>query len=298
MEKSKIFQKFKNFSELVVFEHTIFSGAFILIAMVSASMQENNSVWFGFRVLILCTLALMSARNFAMGFNRYCDRDIDIKNIRTNNRPSVDGRISANGVLVFCIVNASIFIVVSYFINDLAFYLSIPFLVILGGYSYIKRFSCLVHIILGISLGLAPIAGVVAVTGMLPLWSIFLSVGVIFWVAGFDLLYSLQDIEFDKKEKLYSIPAIFGEQKTLWISRTFHLLATVFWTLFVYFSGGGIFAYTGLLVSIVMLAYEQYLVNLNFRNIPKAFFVTNGYLGFVFFAFILIDGISRRIYGG
>lgn len=298
LKKNKIFQKFRNFSQLVVFEHTVFSSAFILIAMVSASMQENNSVWFGFRVLFLCALALISARNFAMGFNRYCDRDIDIKNSRTNNRPSVDGRISKNGILIFCIVNAGVFIVVSYLINDLALYLCVPFLIILGGYSYMKRFSYLAHLVLGLSLGLAPIAGVIAVTGTLSLWSIFLSIGVIFWVAGFDLLYSLQDIEFDKQEKLYSIPAVFGEQKTLWISRAFHLLAIFFWTLFVYASGGGIFAYVGLLISIAMLGYEQYLVYLNFRNIPKAFFVTNGYLGFVFFAFILIDGVTRGIYGG
>ncbi|PAF54283.1 4-hydroxybenzoate polyprenyltransferase [Helicobacter sp. 13S00482-2] len=289
-------KKLKNFSELVAFEHTVFSGAFILIAMVVASMEINKSVWFGFDTLFLCALALVSARNFAMGFNRYCDRDIDIKNSRTNTRPSVDGRISPTSVLLFCILNAVIFVLTSYFINQLAFYLSLPFLMVLGGYSYMKRFSYLAHLILGISLGLAPIAGVIAVQGEIPLWGLFLSIGVVFWVAGFDLLYSLQDIDFDKKEGLYSIPSIFGEQKTLLISRFFHLFAVIFWGFFVYFSQGWFFAYAGLLVSICMLIYEQYLVSLDFKNIPKAFFVTNGYLGFVFFIFILLDSSVRMFY--
>ncbi|PAF49982.1 4-hydroxybenzoate polyprenyltransferase [Helicobacter sp. 12S02232-10] len=286
-------KRLKNFSELVAFEHTVFSGAFILISMIVASVELNGSVWFGFKILFLCALALVSARNFAMGFNRYCDRSIDAKNVRTNGRPSVDGRISSNSVLLFCVFNALIFIAVSYFINILAFYLSIPFLIVLGGYSYMKRFSYLAHLVLGISLGLAPIAGVIAVLGEVPLWSFFLSVGVIFWVAGFDLLYSLQDIDFDRKEGLYSIPSVFGEKKTLIISRLFHILAVIFWGLFVYFSQGSIFAYIGLGVSMMMLVYEQYLVSLDFKNIPKAFFVSNGYLGFVFFLFILIDGVSR-----
>ncbi|PAF52120.1 menaquinone biosynthesis prenyltransferase MqnP [Helicobacter sp. 13S00477-4] len=288
-----MFKKLINFSELVVFQHTIFSGAFILISMIVASVQLNQSVWFGFKTLFLCLLALMSARNFAMAFNRYCDKDIDVKNERTNKRPSVDGRISTKSILVFCIFNALIFIGVSYLINHLAFYLSIPFLIVLGGYSYMKRISYLAHLVLGLSLGLAPIAGAIAIEGQIPLWSLFLCLGVIFWVAGFDLLYSLQDIHFDRKEGLYSIPAAFGVPKTLMISRLFHVLAVIFWGLFVYFSNGWIFAYIGLFVSMLMLIYEQYLVSLDFRNIPKAFFVSNGYLGFIFFIFILFDGIGR-----
>ncbi|PAF47268.1 4-hydroxybenzoate polyprenyltransferase [Helicobacter sp. 12S02634-8] len=286
-------KKFKNFSELVVFEHTIFSGAFILIAMVVASVDANHSVWFGVKTLILCAIALVSARNFAMAFNRYCDRDIDAKNARTNQRPSVDGRVRAGSILIFCACNALIFIGASYGINDLAFLLSVPFLVVLGGYSYMKRFSYLAHLVLGISLGLAPIAGVIAVLGGVPLWSLFLALGVVFWVAGFDLLYSLQDIEFDKQEGLYSIPSAFGTTKTLWISRCFHMIAVVFWALFVYCSNGWIFAYMGLGIAMIMLVYEQYLVSLDFKNIPKAFFVSNGYLGFVFFLFILLDGLGR-----
>ena len=221
-------KKLQYFNELVMFKHSIFSLPFIFIAMVVAS-----NGWFGFGLLIFGILAAISARNFAMGVNRYLDRDIDILNPRTKDRPSVDGRLSSKSILYFIILNAIVFIVVAYFVNSLAFMLSIPILIIIGSYSYFKRFSYLAHIILGISLGLAPIAGVVAVSANIPLWSVYLSIGVMFWVAGFDLLYSLQDIEVDKKLKLHSIPAKFGVKNTLIISKVFHILTIFFWYLFI-----------------------------------------------------------------
>ena len=276
----------KNLSELVAFEHTIFSSAFILIAMIVAA-----NGWFGYEILLLCGLALVSARNFAMAVNRYVDMDIDKENPRTKERPSVDGRISPFNILFFAIINAILFVVVSYFINHLAFVLSLPFLFILGIYSYFKRFSVLAHFILGISLSLAPIAGVIAVLGEIPLWSVFLAIGVMLWVAGFDLLYSLQDMDFDKKKGLFSIPAKYGAKKTLIISRICHILACLFWLLFVIASKGGILAYIGLICAILMLCYEHYLVRLDLLNIPKAFFQTNGYLGFIFLLFIILDNV-------
>lgn len=279
-------QQIRNLSELVAFEHTIFSSAFILIAMIVAA-----NGWFGLDILLLCALALISARNFAMAINRYVDIDIDILNPRTKSRPSVDGRISPLKILSFAIINAILFVIVSYFINDLALILSLPFLFILGIYSYFKRFSVLAHFILGISLSLAPIAGVIAVLGYIPLWSVFLAFGVMFWVAGFDLLYSLQDIDFDKEKGLFSIPAIYGAKNTLIISRICHICACVFWLLFVIYSDGGILAFVGLICAIFMLCYEHYLVNRDFLNIPKAFFQTNGYLGFVFLIFIILDNL-------
>lgn len=282
-------KKLKDFSELVAFEHTIFSAPFMLIALLCASMQKNHSFWFGFPLLLLCALALIFARNFAMSVNRYLDRDIDAKNERTKNRPSVDGRISERTMLVLITLNALGFVVVSYFINSLAFALSLPFLFILGFYSYVKRFSYLAHLILGVSLGLAPIAGSIAVLGSVPLWCVFLSLGVLFWVAGFDLLYSLQDIEFDKQEGLHSIPSVFGERKTLLISRVFHLLTLAFWGAFLYTLGCGKIAYIGLGVCALILLYEQYIVSKDFAHIPKAFFVSNGYLGFVFLLTMILD---------
>ncbi|QKJ21450.1 4-hydroxybenzoate octaprenyltransferase [Poseidonibacter lekithochrous] len=269
-----------------MFKHSIFSLPFIFIAMVVAAQG-----WFGFKLMFLGILAALSARNFAMGFNRYMDRDIDALNPRTVNRPNVDGRISASQMLLFTIANALGFIVVAYFVNDLAFYLSVPILLIIGSYSYFKRFSYLAHVILGISLALAPIAGVVAVSESIPLWSVLLSIGVMFWVAGFDLLYSLQDIEVDKKLNLHSIPSKFGPQKTMLISKVFHILTVIFWLLFVISSDSSTFAYIAVLISAIMLTYEHYLVNKDFTKIDKAFFTVNGYLGIIFFILIVLDNI-------
>lgn len=273
-----------NFSELVMFQHSVFSLPFIFIAMLVAA-----DGWFGWKLLLLGTLAAVSARNYAMGVNRYLDRDIDILNPRTKNRPSVDGRVSAAQMLWFIILNAAAFVAVAYFINTLALQLSLPILIVLGAYTYFKRFSALAHLILGISLGLAPIAGEVAVSGMISLWSVSLAIGVMFWVAGFDLLYSLQDMEFDIVQGLHSIPSKFGAKKTMWIARLFHLLAVIFWTLFVMEAGLGLFAVLAIVFAALMLSYEHYLVSKDFTKIDRAFFTVNGYLGFVFLTFIMLE---------
>lgn len=267
-----------------MFEHSIFSLPFIFIGMVVAA-----DGWFGWWLLLMGVLAALSARNFAMGVNRYTDRDIDAKNPRTQNRPNVDGRINASIIMIFIIVNAIVFIGVAYMINSLAFALSIPILFVLGGYSYFKRFSSLAHIVLGVSLGLAPIAGVVAVTATIPAWSVILSLGVIFWVAGFDLLYSLQDMDFDKENNLHSIPSKYGAQATLIISAFFHMLTIIFWGLFVWVAGLGVFAYIALFSSLAMLSYEHYLVRKDFTQIDRAFFTVNGYLGIAFLILIILD---------
>ncbi|HIP12001.1 MAG TPA: 4-hydroxybenzoate polyprenyltransferase [Arcobacter sp.] len=281
---NKLIKLLNDFNELVMFKHSIFSLPFIFIAMIVAA-----SGWFGFYLLVMGTLAALSARNFAMGFNRYLDRDIDALNPRTVNRPSVDGRVSVKQMQIFTVLNALIFIVVAFFVNNLAFYLSVPILVIIASYSYFKRFSYLAHIILGISLGLAPIAGVVAVSETITLWSLYLSIGVMFWVAGFDLLYSLQDIEVDKKLKLHSVPSQFGAEKTMLFSKILHILTVVFWTLFVVEANLGIFAYVAILASIIMLTFEHIIVSKDFTKINKAFFTINGYLGILFFILIVID---------
>ncbi|MDQ7047648.1 MAG: menaquinone biosynthesis prenyltransferase MqnP [Sulfurovum sp.] len=280
---------FADFSELVMFKHSVFSLPFIFIAMLVASYHDSGAGWFGWKLLILGTLAAVSARNFAMGVNRYLDRDVDILNPRTKGRPSVDGRVSNAQMLVFIFMNATLFIVVAYFVNTLALQLSVPILIILGAYTLFKRFSSLAHLILGLSLGLAPIAGVVAVSGEITLWSIYLGTGVMFWVAGFDLLYSLQDMEFDKVNGLHSIPSRFGAAKTMWIARSSHLLAVSFWLMFVLSAHLGIWAEISVLFAALMLTYEHYIVNKDFTKIDKAFFTVNGYLGFVFLILILIE---------
>ena len=275
---------FSDFSELVMFKHSVFSLPFIFIAMLVAA-----DGWFGWKLFFLGILAAVSARNFAMGVNRYLDRDIDILNPRTKGRPSVDGRVSNAQMLGFIFVNALLFVVVAYFVNTLALKLAIPILMVLGGYTLFKRFSAAAHLILGISLGLAPIAGVVAVSNEITSWSFYLAMGVMFWVAGFDLLYSLQDMEFDKKNNLHSIPSRFGAKKTMNIAKVFHIFAILFWAWFVVDAGLGIWGELSVLFAAIMLSYEHYLVNKDFTKIDRAFFTVNGYLGFVFLIFIIFE---------
>ena len=277
-------KKLADFSELVMFKHSVFSLPFIFIAMLVAAHG-----WFGWKLLFLGTIAAVSARNFAMGVNRYLDRDIDILNPRTKGRPSVDGRVSKAQMLWFIVINAMLFIIVAYFVNTLALQLAIPILVVLAAYTLFKRFSAAAHLILGLSLGLAPIAGVVAVSAEITVWSVYLAIGVMFWVAGFDLLYSLQDIEFDKKNGLHSIPSRFGAKNTMHIAKVFHLLAILFWAAFVTNADLGLWAQTSIVFAAMMLTYEHYLVNKDFTKIDRAFFTVNGYLGFVFLFFILLE---------
>lgn len=282
-------KKLKDIAELIVFKHSVFALPFIFVAMIVASKIENGSAWFGFKLLILGTICAVSARNFAMAFNRYQDEDIDKLNPRTASRPSVDGRIGKGNMQLFIVANALIFIICAYFVNSLAFWLSFPILAVLGGYSLFKRFSELAHLVLGLSLGLAPIAGVVAVSADIPLWSVLLCLGVTFWVAGFDLLYSLQDIKFDQENKLFSIPAIYGDKATLFLSAIFHALAFILWLLFAWAAGLGAMAFFGIVVSGVILFFEHRIVRRDFSKIDRAFFTLNGYLGILFFIFVWIS---------
>ncbi|WP_169777898.1 menaquinone biosynthesis prenyltransferase MqnP [Campylobacter curvus] len=279
-------KKLKDIGELIVFKHSVFALPFIFTAMIVASKQVNDSAWFGFKLLILGALCAVSARNFAMAFNRYKDEDIDKLNPRTANRPSVDGRIGKDNMRIFIAANGVIFIVCAYFINSLAFWLSFPILAVLAGYSIFKRFSELAHLVLGLSLGLAPIAGAVAVSAQIPLWSVLLCLGVMFWVGGFDLLYSLQDIEFDREHGLFSIPSVYGDKVTLFISAIFHALSVIFWLLFAWAANLGGFTFFGILLSGVILWQEHRIVRRDFSKIDRAFFTLNGYLGILFFIFV------------
>jgi len=282
----KIVKLLSDLNELVMFKHSIFSLPFIFIAMIVSAKG-----WFGWKLFFLGIGAAVSARNFAMGFNRYADIDIDKNNPRTTSRPSVDGRLKPKSILLFTIINALLFVAIAYVINPLAFYLSFPILMILGGYSLFKRFSSLAHLILGLSLGLAPIAGVVAVEGRITTWSVALAVGVMFWVAGFDLLYSLQDIEFDKKNNLHSIPSVYGAKKTMLISKVFHIVAVLFWAVFAYLANLGFLTYLVVGISGVILYFEHRIVTADFSKIDRAFFTLNGYLGIIFLIFVILDEV-------
>lgn len=285
----KFFSVVKDINELIMFKHSIFSLPFIFIAMIVSSSEINATPWFGWKLLVLGLIAAVSARNFAMSFNRYADKDIDKDNPRTANRPSVDGRVGNSNMLVFIALNGFVFIITAYFINNLALILSFPILVVLAGYSIFKRFSSYAHLVLGVSLGLAPIAGVVAVSESVSLWAVLLALGVMFWVAGFDLLYSLQDMEYDKEKGLFSIPSVYGKEATFFISRLFHALTVLFWLLFAIDADLGVWAYLGVLFSAIILFMEHKIVIKDFTKIDRAFFTLNGYLGIMFFVMIFID---------
>lgn len=287
MEKFK--QVILDINELIVFKHSVFALPFIFIAMITASKLETGSMWFGWRLLLLGIACAVSARNFAMAFNRFMDEDIDRPNPRCANRPSVDGRIGKINMIIFIAINAIIFLIVAFFINNLAFKLALPILLVLGGYSVFKRFSETAHLVLGFCLGLAPIAGAIAVLGEVPLWAVLLCFGVMFWVAGFDVLYSLQDIEYDKSAGLFSIPACYGSEAAIFISSVFHAITVLFWFLFCVGANLGFFAYAGVFLSAFILWKEHVIVNKDFSKIDKAFFTLNGYLGIMFFCFIFLD---------
>lgn len=276
-------------NELIVFKHSVFALPFIFVAMIVASFMQNGSVWFGWRLLVLGVVCAVSARSFAMATNRLLDAKIDAPNPRCANRPSVDGRIGRGNLLLFIAINAAVFIAVAWAINPLAFKLSVPILLILGGYSLFKRFSSLAHIVLGLCLGLAPVAGCVAVSGEVSLWVVVLCVGVAFWVAGFDTLYSMQDLEYDQKAGLYSIPARFGAKGALRFAALFHALCVLFWAWFVKLAGLGGVAGFGVAVCGGILLAEHLIVRRDFSKIDRAFFTLNGYLGVAFFAFVLLD---------
>lgn len=279
----------KDVLELVVFKHSIFALPFIFSAMFVASKELNNTWWFGWYLLALGVLCAVSARNFAMGVNRYLDASIDEQNPRTMNRPSVDGRIGRNNMKIFIGVNALVFVISSCFINSLAFALSLPFLAVLASYTYFKRFCSLAHLVLGLCLGLSPIAGAIAVSNTIPLWSILLCLGVVFWVAGFDVLYALQDIEFDKKMGLYSIPSRYGKETSLAAAALFHALAVLFWLLFALSSELSFWAYFGIFVNAIILYKEHKIVRADFSKIDKAFFTLNGYVSIIFMIFVWIS---------
>ncbi|TQR30961.1 4-hydroxybenzoate polyprenyltransferase [Campylobacter sp. MIT 99-7217] len=284
-----IYLKFKILLDLVVFKHSIFALPFLFISLMVASKMINDSAWFGFKVLILGIICAVSARNFAMAVNRLMDEDIDKDNPRCKNRPNISGAIDRKSIWVFIIINACIFIACSYFINSLAFMLSFPILFILALYSAFKRFSSLAHLVLGFCLGLAPIAASVMVLGKIEIYSVILCLGVTFWAGGFDLLYSLQDIDYDKEKGLHSIPAQFGEKATLMISACCHILAVIFWLLFVWIAPLHLISFLGVLVCAVILFFEHKIVHKNFIHIDRAFFTLNGYLSIIFFIFVWVD---------
>jgi len=300
----------KKYLSLVKFSHTIFALPFAMIGFFLGVNEHLNSenVWHGanpFAVpstptnflerfliekFVLVLICMVTARSAAMAFNRYLDRSFDAKNPRTAIREIPRGIISANSALRFTILSCFLFLVSCFFINRICFYLSPVALFVILFYSYTKRFTPLCHLVLGLGLSLAPIGAYLAVTGRFDLLPLLFSFAVIFWVSGFDIIYALQDIEFDQSQKLYSIPVVLGKSKALLFSTMLHVLSTLcviaagvygnfHW---LYWTGAAIFA--------GMLIYQHSIVKPNdLSKVNIAFMTANGIASVVFGILVIAD---------
>jgi 4-hydroxybenzoate polyprenyltransferase len=278
----------KKYLSLVTFSHTIFAMPFAFIGFFLAITTTNHSfVW---QKLVMMVLCMVFARNSAMAFNRYLDRDIDAKNPRTKVRDIPAGRITPGSALTFTIVNCLAFIVLTWFINPLCFYLSPVALLVVLGYSATKRFTALCHLVLGLGLSLAPIGAYLVVTGEFALLPVFFSLAVLCWVSGFDIIYALQDEDFDRSENLHSIPAYLGKVNALRLSTILHILSAIFIVMPVFYTNVGILYYLGIVFFCAMLIYQHLLVKPNdLSRVNFAFMTTNGIASVVFAILFLLD---------
>jgi len=284
----------KKYFSLVTFSHTIFAMPFAFIGFFLAINTTNAS--FSWLKLVLMVFCMVLARNAAMAFNRYLDRDIDAKNPRTKARDIPSGKISASNALIFTIINCLLFIIATYFINNLCFYLSPVALLVVLGYSITKRFTALCHLVLGLGLSLAPIGAYLVVTGEFALLPILFSLAVLCWVSGFDIIYALQDEEFDRDENLHSIPSYLGKKNALLVSNFLHVLAAAFVIAPVFFTVLSWPYYIGLIVFIGMLIYQHQLVKPNdLSKVNFAFMTTNGIASVAFAVCFLFDIYYRSI---
>ncbi len=259
-------------------------------SLVKEIISGNQSLMVISKYFILVILCMIFARSAAMAFNRYLDRQYDAKNPRTAVREIPSGIISANNALLFTIISSMLFIACTFFINRLCFYLSPVALAVVLGYSYTKRFTPLCHLILGVGLSLAPIGAYLAVTGHFSLLPLIFSLAVICWVSGFDIIYALQDVEFDKSQQLYSIPAWLGKAKALRISQLLHLLCAVAIVVAGWYGHFGWLYRIGAAVFAGMLVYQHSLVKpADLRKVNLAFMTANGIASVVFAIFVIAD---------
>jgi 4-hydroxybenzoate polyprenyltransferase len=263
----------------------------IMSSMIETPWQKAKVfLYHHYYILILVFLCMVFARSAAMAFNRYLDRSFDAKNPRTAIREIPAGVLKANKVLWFTIVNCLLFITCTFFINKICFYLSPVALLVVLGYSFTKRFTPLCHLILGLGLSLAPIGAYLAVTGQFALLPIVFSFTVLFWVSGFDIIYALQDEEFDKENKLYSIPVVLGKGKALAVSRVLHLLSAACVVFAGWYRNFDWLYWIGAAVFICLLIYQHTLVKpTDLRKVNLAFFTTNGIASVVFAIFVIAD---------
>jgi 4-hydroxybenzoate polyprenyltransferase len=281
-------QRIRDFGKLVKFSHTIFLFPFALSAVVLA--HQIKPVTIG--VLFWMVVALVAARSAAMIMNRIADKNYDALNPRTAGRPLVTGRVGAGLAWLWLALACAVFVLAAAMLNPLALAFSPVALVWILGYSFTKRFTMLCHLWLGMATALAPAGAWIAVTGAWDWRAAVLIAAVALWVAGFDVIYACQDIDFDKGQALHSIPARLGLKRALWASRLMHLGALAgFFILQPLFSLGIIYFSGTVLVAVILIA-EQALVAYKRANIPMAFFTLNGVVSVMFFFALLADRLA------
>jgi len=284
-----LLSRIKDYFSLVRFSHTVFAMPFALIGFALA-ISENNSV-FSIRLLVLIILCMIFARNAAMGFNRIADKEFDALNERTRHREIPSGKISIRGASVFVIINALLFMTTAGFINRLTLFLSPVALIIIFGYSLTKRFTYLCHFILGLGLSLAPIGAYISVTGKFEILPLIYSLIVLTWVSGFDIIYALQDDDFDRNTHLHSIPSARGRKQALFISGAVHAV-TILLVLVAGLSGEyNIIYWTGAVVFIALLIYQHLIVRPDdLSRVTIAFGTVNG-ISSILYAIFVITGL-------
>jgi 4-hydroxybenzoate polyprenyltransferase len=283
----------KNYLSLIKFSHTIFALPFALTGFFIGVKNQGEGInWMLFALVIGC---MVFARSAAMAFNRYLDRDIDAANPRTKIREIPAGIISDKSALVFVILNCLLFVACTFFINRLCFYLSPVALAVILGYSYTKRFTWFCHFVLGIGLALAPIGAYLAVTGRFDWIPVLYGVAVLFWVAGFDIIYALQDQDFDKSQQLYSVPVLLGTKNSLRLSEFLHLMTAAImvgasYLLHQNFPALGLLQWGATAIFLGLLTYQHLLVKPNdLGRINLAFFTTNGVASLIFGTLTIVD---------
>ena len=273
------FRQLRTVLEMIKFEHTLFALPFAFLGMVLAAEG-----WPGWRTVAWIVVAMVGARSAAMGFNRLVDREIDAANPRTATRALPAGLLAPRAVAVFVAVSTALLVVAAWQLNPLALALSPIALLVLFGYSYTKRFTWVSHLILGLALAGAPLGAWIAVRGDVAPTPFLLAGAVLLWVAGFDVLYALQDLDFDRRAGLYSIPGRFGVARALLIARGMHILMVVLLIVAAYSFRLPWPAITGVVVVTMLLGYEHSLVKPDdLSKINAAFFTVNGYISVLFF---------------
>ena len=287
------FSSIRNYSSLVKLSHAVFSMPFAVVGFLLGTRDAGGKPdWLIFLWVILC---VFFARNAAMSFNRIADRNLDAANERTRMRELVTGRIPTENAILFMILNVLLFILCTSLINLSCFFLSPLALIIILGYSYTKRWTLLSHFVLGLGLSLSPTGAYLAATGHFDPGTALLSAGVLLWVAGFDIIYAIQDQKADIRLHLHSVPARLGIPAALAISGGVHLVSVGFFILAGILTDSGVWYQAGTFVFAAMMAIQHILVTpRNLSRINLAFFTVNGISGIVFMTFFIIDFIVNH----